>query len=64
MATPLCGKVLLATALVSGLVLLFFPVYPLATFSFEAGLVVGLLLHSSHTSYAISSGHLTERFKS
>lgn len=49
MTTPICGKVLVGAGLVSTLVLLLFPLYPIAAISFEAGLVVGLFLHSTHT---------------
>jgi len=60
MSTPICGKVLVGAGLVSLFALILFPLYPIAAISFEAGLVAGLFLHSSHTRYAISSGYLNK----
>lgn len=64
MTTPVCGRVLVGAGVITLLALMTLPMYPIAAISFEAGLVTGLLLHSSHISYAISAGFLdTESFK-
>lgn len=52
-------QVLSCAAFIGLLILLLLPLYPVITISFEAGIVVGLLLHSSHTAYSSSA----ERFK-
>lgn len=61
MATPVCKEVLLGTLSIGVLLLFLLPFYPLIVMSFEAGMMVGLLLHSSHTTDAITRGYLDQK---
>lgn len=60
MTTPICRGTLVGVGIISLLILSLFPVYPMLAISFEAGLITGLFLHSSHTSYAVNSGYLEQ----
>lgn len=52
--------VLLCSGVLLLLLLVLFPLYPIATVSFEAGLIVGLFLHSSHTAHGLENGMIEE----
>lgn len=56
MTTPVCKQTLFGAVAVMLLALVALPVYPIAVLSFEVGIVVGLLLHSSHTKAAHEKG--------
>jgi hypothetical protein len=60
MAIHICGKVFVGAAVVTIAVLLVLPFHPVVALSFEAGLLVGLFLHSGHIGWAILHGPLTK----
>lgn len=49
MTTPVSKETAIGVAVVALIVLAALPLHPIAVISFEAGVLVGLLLHSSHT---------------
>lgn len=61
MTTPPCKEVLFGSIVVAATLVLLMPFYPIAAISFEAGLVVGLLLHISHQQSAVERGHLDRK---
>lgn len=49
MLSPVRGDVFIGAVVVALIGVLAFPIHPLIAISFEVGLIVGILLHSSHT---------------
>lgn len=47
---------MLSTGVIMLIIMLAIPVYPAVALSFEAGLIVGLFLHSSHSRHKADAG--------
>lgn len=56
MTTPIFKPTLIGVGAIMLLALIALPLYPLLVLSFESGVVVGLILHSSHTKSAHENG--------
>jgi len=51
MSKPLCGDTIVGLTAVALILLTLLPLYPTFVLAFESGLLVGVFLHSSHTSH-------------
>lgn len=61
MALPLHRTTIIAAFVITLALAVAFPLYPVAAASFETGLLVGLLLHSTHTATNIECGNLNRK---
>lgn len=56
MTTPICTDTLIGILLIALVLLMAFPFWPSLAIAFEAGLFVGVFLHSAHTANTPSLG--------
>jgi hypothetical protein len=56
MTTPICTDTLVGILLIALVLLMAFPFWPSLVVAFEAGLLVGVFLHSAHTANTPSLG--------
>lgn len=61
MALPVNKRTLGTALLISVLIAATLPFYPILAMTFEAGLIVGLLLHSSHVAENVECGNLDQK---
>lgn len=61
MTTPLCLDVALGSVMVVAMSTLVFLISPFVALSFQAGLVVGLLLHTSHKSSTAAQSFVDQK---
>lgn len=61
MPLPLCKNTLFTTVVITTILAVAFFFYPLLALSFEAGLVVGLLLHSNHLTENVDCGNIVRK---
>ncbi|EGQ44341.1 MAG: hypothetical protein J07AB43_01070 [Candidatus Nanosalina sp. J07AB43] len=62
MKTVICADTIVGVLLIAGVLAFVFPLWPALAVAFEAGLLVGVFLHSAHSSHTPDLADVIEKY--